>query len=815
MEDQQRVIEVPIEDEMKDSYIDYAMSVIVSRALPDVCDGLKPVHRRILYSMHKQNLTPSRPFKKSASTVGDVMGKYHPHGDQAIYDTMVRMAQDFNMRGILVEGHGNFGSVDGDPAAAMRYTESRLSKLSLELLEDLEKETVDFRPNFDNSLEEPIVLPSKFPNLLLNGSSGIAVGMATNIPPHNLGELVDGFIRLIEEPDMEDEEIFKIIRAPDFPTGGLIMGTAGAKKAYRTGKGSVTIRARTEIIEHKNGRNDIIVSEIPYQVNKARLIEQIAGLVREKKIVGIRDIRDESDRRGMRIVIELSSKNNLPQITLNQLFKRTSLQSNFGVNMLALVDGVPRVLTLREAMTLYLKHRLNVVRRRTEFLLRKAKARAHILEGLQIALDNIDAIIQTIRSSSDAPEAKIKLMERFQLSDIQAQAILDMRLQKLTGLERQKIDEEYAELMKQISYYEDLLSSETNILGVIKDELLEMKNKFANPRKSEIVRGVDTSFDEEDLIPESDVFVTVSHGGYIKRFPLGTYKRQKRGGKGIESSKLKEEDFIEHTFVTTTHHFLLFITNKAKIYRLKIYEIPETSRKARGTYLMNLISIDRDERISAIIPVRDFGEDSGYLVMATSEGYIKKTALQEYSNITKNGILALSLDEDDELVSVHQTSGDMELFVATKRGKAIRFNEDQIRSTGRVTKGVRGIKLRPGDRVVTMDYIKDGNQVMILTENGIGKRTPLEEYPIQNRYGYGVIAIRTAKRTGSVVRARVIHEQDELIVTTNMGYVIRTSAIESPIQKRHTQGVIIIRLDPDDVVTGFSVIPYDTEETEE
>lgn len=812
MDEHQRVIDVPIEDEMKDSYIDYAMSVIVSRALPDVCDGLKPVHRRILFSMHNQNLTPARPFKKSASTVGDVMGKYHPHGDQAIYDTMVRMAQDFNMRGVLVDGHGNFGSVDGDPAAAMRYTEARLSKLSLELLDDLEKETVDFRPNFDNSLEEPVVLPARFPNLLLNGSSGIAVGMATNVPPHNLGELVDGFLKIMDEPDLEDEELFKIIRAPDFPTGGMIMGTEGARKAYKTGKGSVTIRSKTEIIEHKNGRQDIIVSEIPYQVNKARLIEQIANLVKEKKIQGIRDLRDESDRMGMRIVIELSASNNLPQITLNQLFKRTSLQSNFGVNMLALVDGVPKVLTLREAMNHYLKHRFVVVRRRTEFLLKKAKARAHILEGLQIALDNIDAIIETIRSSKDVPEAKVKLMARFQLSEIQAQAILDMRLHRLTGLERDKIDQEYAELLKQIAFYEEILSCERTMRNVIKDELMEIKNKFATPRLSEIVSGVETSFEQEDLIPESDVFVTISHEGYIRRFPLNTYKLQKRGGKGIESAKLKDEDFIEHTFVTTTHHYLLFFTNKAKVYRVKIYEIPETGKKARGTYLMNLIQIDRDESISAIIPVRDFEEGSGYLVMATAGGFIKKTALSEYTNITKNGILALTLEDDDELVSVHQTSGNMELFIFSRKGMAIRFKEEQIRSTGRVTKGVRGMKLRPGDRVVTADYVEEGNQVLVISEQGIGKRTSLEEFPIQNRYGYGVIGIRIVKRTGNVVRARVIHEQDEVIVTTNLGYVIRLHASEISQMQRHTQGVIVIRLDPDDTVTGFSVIPYDLEE---
>jgi len=814
-EKQERIIPITIEDEMKDSYIDYAMSVIVSRALPDVCDGLKPVHRRILYSMYRQNLTPGRPYKKSASTVGDVIAKYHPHGDVAIYDSMVRMAQDFNMRYTLVDGHGNFGSIDGDPPAAMRYTESRLTRMSIEMLEDLDKETVDFRPNFDNSLEEPVVLPSKFPNMLVNGSVGIAVGMATNIPPHNLGEVIDGLVAIIDEPNLPDEQIFRIIKAPDFPTGGLIMGLDGVRKAFSTGRGSVTMRAETEIVEHKNGRYDIIVTEIPYQVNKAKLVEQIANLVKDKKVTGIRDIRDESDRRGLRIVIELSNNNDLPQITLNQLFKRSYLQSNFSVNMVALVDGVPRLLTLRDALELYLRHRYRVVVRRSQYELKKAKARAHILEGLQIALDNIDEIITTIRKSQTSAEAKENLIEKFHLSDVQAQAILDMRLHRLTGLERQKIDEEYAELLKKISYLEDLLASDRRINGVIREELLEIKNRYADARRSKIMRGIDAGFDQEDLIPESDVFVTISHGGYIKRFPLMTYKRQRRGGKGIGSSKLKDEDFIEHTFVTTTHHYLLFFTNKAKVYRLKVYEIPEMGRKARGTYLMNLIQIDRDEYISAIIPVRDFEEDSGYLVMATKKGFVKKTALSEYANIHRGGLIALTLSDDDELVAVHQTSGDLELFLATRKGKAIRFREDQIRPIGRTARGVRGMKLRHGDYVVTMDYIYKGNQVLIITENGLGKRTPLEEFSVQKRYGYGIIATKVTKRTGPVVRARVIHEKDELIVTTNQGYVIRLKAKDISVFGRATQGVIVIRLDADDVVTGFSVIPYEDEDEEE
>ncbi len=806
MDIQERIISAPIEDEMKDSYIDYAMSVIVARALPDVADGLKPVHRRILYSMYRQGLMPGKPYKKSASTVGDVIAKYHPHGDQAVYDSMVRMAQDFNMRYPLVDGHGNFGSVDGDPPAAMRYTEARLERLAIELLEDIDKDTVDFRPNFDNSLEEPVVLPAKFPNLLVNGSAGIAVGMATNIPPHNLGEVVDALVLLIENPQVEDEKIFKIIKAPDFPTGAYIVGLEGVRKAYRTGRGSITMRAVAEIVEKKGGKHDIIITEIPYQVNKARLVSQIATLVKDKKINGIRDIRDESDRRGMRIVIELTSSA-IPNVTLNQLYKHTYLQTNFGVNFVALVDGVPRTLTLREALEHYLKHRFTVVTRRCRFELKKAKARAHILEGLQIALDNIDAIISTIRSSPNVEVARSRLMKDFSLSEKQAQAILDMRLQKLTALEREKIEEEYANLLKEIARLEDLLSHENKIYDVIKEELLYIKEKYADGRRTRILRDVDSSFELEDLIPEQEVFVTVSHQGYIKRFPLSTYKRQKRGGKGIGSSRLKEEDFVEHTFVTTTHNHLLFFTDKAKVYKLKVYEIPEMSRQSRGSFLMNLIQIDRDEKITAIISVQDF--DEGYLTMCTKRGFIKKTPLSEYSNILKSGILAISLEEDDELISVHRTSGDYEIFIATKNGQSIRFKEEQIRPAGRVTRGVRAIKLRPGDEVVTMDYIDKGNEVLIVTENGLGKRTDLSEYPLQNRYGYGVIAIKVNKKTGPVIRARVILPEDEVIITTNMGYVIRMSANNISKMSRATQGVKLITLDDGDIVTNFSIIPCD------
>ncbi len=804
-----QILIAPIEDEMKDSYIDYAMSVIVSRALPDVADGLKPVHRRILYSMHRQGLTPGKAFKKSASTVGEVLGKYHPHGDQSVYDAMVRMAQDFNMREMLVDGHGNFGSVDGDPPAAMRYTEARLSKIAVEMMDELDRDTVDYMPNFDNSLQEPVVMPARFPNLLVNGSSGIAVGMATNIPPHNLGEVIDALIHLIENPDGDIEDLIKIVRAPDFPTGAHIMGTSGAKKAYRTGKGAVTMRAVTEIVERKN-RHDIIITEIPYQVNKARLIEQIAELAKDKKVQGIRDIRDESDRRGMRVVVELTS-NAMPQVTLNQLFKHTSLQSNFSANMLALVDGVPRVLNLKEMLQHYLNHRFTVVRRRSEFDLKKAKDRAHILEGLIIALDNIDQVIKTIRSSQDSAQARERLMERFRLSEKQAQAILDMRLHRLTGLEREKIEEEYGELLKLIGYLEDLLASERKIFMVVRDELADIKTKYATPRRSIIMRGIDTSFDEEDLIPESDVFVTISHQGYIKRFPLTTYRRQKRGGKGVGSSKLKEEDFVEHTFVTSTHNYLLFFTNKAKVYRLKVYEIPEMTRQSRGTFLMNLLQIGREERITAIIPVQDFSEDSGYLIMCTSNGFIKKTSLADYSNISRSGILAISLDDDDDLMSVQHTGGNHEIFIATRQGMGIRFNEDQIRTTGRVTRGVRAIKLKSNDKVVTMDYIDQGTEVLILTENGIGKRTALEEYRQQDRYGRGVIATRVNKRTGPVVKAKVIIPGSELIVTTTNGYVIRMTSDDISVQSRATQGVIVVRLEPDDIVTNFAVIPTEEE----
>jgi DNA gyrase subunit A len=810
---QERIISAPIEDEMKESYIDYAMSVIVARALPDAADGLKPVHRRILYSMLRQNILPGRAYKKSASTVGDVLGKYHPHGDSSVYDAMVRMAQDFNLRYLMVDGHGNFGSIDGDPPAAMRYTESRLAPIAMEMLMDLDKETVNFVPNFDNSHTEPQVLPAKIPNLLVNGSSGIAVGMATNIPPHNLGEVVDALVQIIDAPDTEDEQLYKIVKAPDFPTGGYIIGTEGAKKAYSTGKGSVIMRAVTDFEEKKGGRTDIIVTEIPYQVNKARLVEQIATLVRDKKISGIRDIRDESDRTGMRIVIELTSTA-VPKITLNQLYKHTAMQCNFNINMLALVDNVPKTLTLREALDYYLKHRFNVVTNRSRFELKKAKARAHILEGLIIALDNIDEVIQVIRSSKDTPEAKSRLISRFRLSEEQSQAILDMRLQRLTGLERSKIEEEYAELIKLIAYLEDLLASDRKIYGVIREELVEVKNKYGDNRRSKILRDIDTSFEAEDLIQETKVFVTISHAGYIKRFPLTAYKRQKRGGKGIGSSKLKEEDFIEHTFVTTTHHYLLFFTDKAKVYKLKVYEVPEMSRVARGSYLKNLVQISKDEKITAIIPIKEFGEGSGYLTMCTRMGMMKRTLVSEYSNIFSQGIRALNLEEDDELVSVHQTSGTQELFIITRFGKAVHFKEEDVRVVGRVAKGVKTIKLRPGDGVVAMDYVDKGTQVLMITEYGIGKRTPFEEFPLHSRRCGGVIAMRVTEKSGNIVRARVLNPMDEVIVTTSQGYVIRLLAQDVSLQSRATQGVIMIRLDPDDQVTGFSIIPCSSQNKE-
>ncbi len=799
----EKVQPIPIEDEMRQSYLDYAMSVIVARALPDVRDGLKPVHRRILYAMRQAGQTHDKPFKKSATIVGEVIGKYHPHGDVAVYDTLVRMAQDFNMRYILVEGHGNFGSVDGDPPAAYRYTEARMSRLAGELLEDLDKETVNFRPNFDNSLKEPEVLPASLPNLLINGSAGIAVGMATNIPPHNLGEVIDGLVKLIEEPETDMEKLMKLIPAPDFPTGGLIMGLSGARKAFQEGRGSITIRGVTNIEDRKGKKLSIIISEIPYQVNKARLVEQIAEAVKSKRITGVSDLRDESDRRGMRIVIELQG-NATPQLTLNQLYKHSDLQVNFGVNTLALVDGVPRVLNLKECLVHYLAHRKLVVTRRCEFDLRKAQERAHILEGLQIALDNLDAVIETIRKSQKVDEARAALCHRFKLSEAQAQAILEMRLQRLTGLERKKIQEEYASLIKTIAHLQDLLASERRIMFLIRDELLEMRKKYADPRKSRIVKHEAEDFVIEDLIPDEATVITISNSGYIKRMPEGTYRSQRRGGKGVVGMGLKEEDSLEHVLFTTTHQNLFFFTSRARVFRLKAYEIVEAAgRQAKGTAIVNLLRLESGEKVAAVIPIKDkdLGSEELFLIMATRQGMINKTAIAEYKNISRAGLIACVLKEDDGLVGVRLSSGDQEVFLISRNGQSIRFPEKIVRATGRRTKGVIGMRLRSGDEVVAMAHLETGSELLVVTANGYGKRTAHKEYRCQSRGGVGIKTLNVTKKTGQVVDAKVVEPEDELILTTAMGNLIRISVSGISTQGRATQGVTLIRLEEGDSVS--------------
>ena len=726
----------PIINEMKDAYMDYAMSVIVSRALPDVRDGLKPVHRRILYTMREENITPDRAFKKSASTVGNVIARYHPHGDSAVYDAMVRMAQPFAMRYMLVQGHGNFGSIDGDSAAAMRYTESRLSRISMALLDDLDKDTVDWRPNFDTSTEEPTVLPARYPNLLLNGSDGIAVGMATKIPPHNLRELISGVCAMLDNEEITLDELMEHIPGPDFPTGAQILGQHGIREAYKTGRGSVAMRAKIEVEERPRDRQALIVTEIPYQVNKSRLLEKIAHNIRDKKIEGISDLRDESDRRGMRIVIELS-QGSFPEVVMNQLFKHSELQCNFSVNMVALVNNVPKVLDLRTILLEFIKHRREVVTRRTRYLLDKAEKRAHIVSGLLKALDHIDEIITLIKASPDANAARAGLMETFQFSEVQAQAILDMRLQRLTGLEREKLENELAELMEKINYYKSLLDDAKKLDGVIREELEEGVERFGDDRRSEIVPYVFGDFNIEDLIAEERMVVTISGTGYIKRVAYDTYRAQKRGGRGVSGTGLKEEDFLEHIFVTSTHHFLLFFTNKAKVFKRKVHEIVQASRTAKGTPIVNFLQIDPDEKIQAIIPVRNF-EEGGYIVTGTKNGVVKRSELTAYSNINVNGIIALTLRDEDELVSVRLSPGEEELIMVTKSGMSIRFKEDDVRCMGRTATGVRGIKLREEDEVVAMDSVGSGEALLVVTENGYGKRTMVDQYPLQQRGGFGV-----------------------------------------------------------------------------
>ena len=800
-----KIIERDIEDEMKTAYIDYAMSVIVSRALPDVRDGLKPVHRRILYTMYEDGLTSDKPYRKSATTVGDVLGRYHPHGDSSVYDAMVRMAQTFSLRYPLIDGHGNFGSIDGDGAAAYRYTEARMSKIAEIMLTDIEKNTVDFMPNFDDRLQEPTVLPAKIPALLVNGSSGIAVGMATNIPPHNLTEVINGIIKIIDDDNVTDEQLMQIIKGPDFPTGGMILGREAIKQAYTTGKGKITVRAEAEIEEMSNGKQKIIVTSLPYQVNKAKLIENIANLVKEKRIEGISELRDESDRENaVRIHIGLKKDANA-RVVLNQLYKNTQMQDTFGVIMLALVDGQPRILTLRQCLDYYIDHRKGVILRRTQFELDKALARAHILEGLKIALDNIDEVINIIRSSYD--DAKERLMERFGLSDIQAQAILDMRLKTLSGLQREKIEEEYNELMKLIAHLRKILGSEKLVFEIIKEELTEVKEKYGDERLTKIV-AAEGEFNEEDLIKEEQMVVALTHFGYIKRMPIDTYRSQKRGGKGISGISTREEDFVKQIFTTSTHDTVLFFSNKGKLYRLRGYEIPEAGRTAKGTAIVNLLSLDAGEKISAVIPISDF-EDSKYLLMATKNGLIKKTPLQEYNSSRKTGLLAITLKDDDELIDVRLTDGQDNVVLVTEKGLCITFDEKDVRPVGRSAQGVLGIRLDEDDTVIGMESILSNNKgvtLLAITENGFGKRTELDEYRVQNRGGRGVITYKITPKTGNIVGIRMAKEDDDVMLITNSGTIIRINVKDVSILGRATQGVTLMRTNENEKVVSIETV---------
>ena len=808
-----RLEQTEIYSEMKKSYIDYAMSVIVGRALPDVRDGLKPVHRRILYGMGHLGVTPDKPHKKSARIVGEVMGKYHPHGDRSIYDAMVRLAQDFSTRYMLVDGHGNFGSVDGDSAAAMRYTEARMTPFALEMLRDIDKETVDFRDNFDGEEKEPVVLPSRFPNLLVNGSNGIAVGMATSIPPHNLKEVIDATIRVIDEPDCDIEELIKIVKGPDFPTGAQILGKAGMKEAYRTGTGKVKVRSCCEIEETDRGKSQIVITEIPYMVNKARLIEKMADLVKEKKVEGVSAIRDETNREGIRIVVELKRDAN-PQITLNRFYKHTQLQDSFSMIMLALVDGRPEVLTLKRFLEEYVKFQKEVVTRRTKFDLAKAEARAHILEGLRIALDNIDAVIKTIRESYS--NAKENLMENFGLSDIQAQAILDMRLARLQGLEREKIENEYNELMKRIAYYKSLLADEVLLMGVIKDELTEIRDKYGDERRTQIVRD-EGEFDEEDLVEEENVTITFTHLGYIKRVPADTYKAQKRGGKGITGVTTRDNDFVKDLVMTSTHDNLMFFTNTGKAHKIKAYEIPEATRTARGTPAINFLNLLQRERITAVIPVKEFSEDK-YLIAITKNGLIKKTALNEFDTKRTTGLIAINLKDEDELIAIKQSTGSNNIIIVTKKGKCISFSEKDVRPMGRIASGVRAIKLDKDDEVVSMELVEPDQQLMVVTENGFGKRTHVEEYKIQVRGGKGLLTYDKAKfsKTGALIGAMVVDENDEILMINSDGIIIRIRASEVSILGRATQGVKIMKVDEGSKIVAIAkAIRDDEDEVEE
>ncbi|NNV07329.1 DNA gyrase subunit A [Geobacillus sp. C56-T2] len=794
--EQPRIREVNISQEMRSSFLDYAMSVIVSRALPDVRDGLKPVHRRILYAMHDLGMTADKPYKKSARIVGEVIGKYHPHGDAAVYDTMVRMAQDFNYRYMLVDGHGNFGSIDGDAAAAMRYTEARMSKIAMELLRDINKDTIDYQDNYDGSEKEPVVLPSRFPNLLVNGSSGIAVGMATNIPPHQLGEVIDALLALSRNPEMTVADLMKYIPGPDFPTAGQIIGRGGIRKAYETGRGSITLRAKAEIEQQPNGKETIIVSELPYQVNKAKLIERIAELVREKKIDGITDLRDESDRSGMRIVIEVRRDANA-KVVLNNLYKHTALQTSFGINMLALVNGEPKVLNLKECLEHYLNHQKTVIRRRTAFELQKAEARAHILEGLRTALDHLDEVIDLIRRSQTTEAARQGLMERFSLSERQAQAILDMRLQRLTGLEREKIEQEYQELVRLIAELKAVLADEEKVLQIIREELSEIKERFNDERRTEIVAGAVEQFDDEDLIPHERVVITLTHKGYIKRLPLSTYRSQKRGGRGVQGMNTAEDDFVEHLLITSTHDTVLFFTNKGKVYQAKGYEIPEFGRTAKGLPIVNLLELEKGEWINAMIPIEEF-DGERYLVFATKQGIAKRSSLSAFAHIRNNGLIAIHLREGDELISVRLTDGQKHVIVGTKNGLLIRFPETDVRAMGRSATGVKAITLDDNDEVVGMEILEDHHDVLVVTKKGFGKRTPASEYRVQSRGGKGLKTCNVTQKNGPVVAVTTVVGNEDLMVITTGGVLIRMAVSDISRTGRIAQGVKLIRLSGDD-----------------
>ncbi len=799
-----RVKSINIEEEMKTSYIDYAMSVIIGRALPDVRDGLKPVHRRIIFAMSELGLSPDKPFRKSARIVGDVLGKYHPHGDSSVYDAMVRMAQDWSTRYLLVNGQGNFGSVDGDSPAAMRYTEAKMGKITVEMLRDINKETVDFGPNFDESEKEPMVLPAKFPNLLVNGSSGIAVGMATNIPPHNLGEIIDGTVAFIDDPDISIDELMKYVKGPDFPTAGIVLGKSGIKSAYRTGRGRIKVRGKVDVVTTKKGKKQIIITEIPYMVNKSKLVEKIAELVKEKKIEGISDLRDESDlKKGMSIIIDLKRDAN-ETIILNQLYKHTQLQETFGVIMLALVNNEPKVLNLKEILFHYIEHQKEIITRRTIFELKKAEARAHILEGLKIALDHIDEVIKLIRAAADGKAAKEQLIERFKLSEIQAQAILDMRLQRLTGLEREKIEEEYKEIMLTIAKLKAILADGQLVLNIIKEELIEIKEKYGDKRRTSFDIDVE-DFEIEDLIKEEEVVITMTHIGYVKRITADNYRSQKRGGKGITALSTRENDFVEHLFTTTTHHYLMFFTNLGKVYRLKAFEIPEGGRTARGTAIVNLLPLEEGEQIATMIPVKEFTADK-YLIMATKQGIIKKTDLTEYDTSRKNGIIAINLREGDELINVRLVEQDEEIVMGTQCGYAIRFNSEEVRPISRTSIGVRGIDLREDDVVVGMDIVKEELFVLCVSENGYGKLSASDLYRPQKRGGKGVQTYKVTKKTGELVGFCVISRDGEIMMINNQGVVIKLEGNDISAVGRNTQGVRLMKLSPDESIATISKV---------